>query len=152
MKLTANGKRQTVGSCVSQKHENLRFPACPALLRSYSIYLGNRQGRSLNESSFSLFWQKENFILPFAVNIMLNLLYILSHNCDDHSLLNLSYVKKLYHGACARAARFFFLIQPIKSLIYDAVVAVAIVDTTRHSKGKTAPLHIRLAINLIVWR
>ena len=27
----------------------------------------------------------------------------------------------------ARAARFYFLIQPIKSLIYDVVVAVAVV-------------------------
>ena len=67
------GKRQTVGRCMSQKHENLRFSACLTLLRSFSIYLGNRQERSLNKSSFSVFWQKENFILPFAVNVMLNL-------------------------------------------------------------------------------
>ena len=37
------GKRQTVGSCVSQKDENLRFSTCLTLLRSYSIHLGNRQ-------------------------------------------------------------------------------------------------------------
>ena len=67
------GKRQTVGSCVSQKHENLRFSTCLTLLRSYSIHLGNRQERSLNKSSFSVFWQKESFILPFPVNFMLNL-------------------------------------------------------------------------------
>ena len=67
------GKRQTVGRCMSQKHENLRFSACLTLLRSFSIYLGNRQERSLKKSSFSVFWQKENFILPFAVNVMLNL-------------------------------------------------------------------------------
>ena len=73
MTFTANGKRQTVGSCVSQKHENFRFSTCLILLRSYSIYLVNRQERSLNKSSFSMFWQKENFILPFAVNVMLNL-------------------------------------------------------------------------------
>ena len=60
------GKRQTVGSCVLQKHEDLRFSTCLTLLRSYSIYLGNRQERSLNKSSLSVFWQKENFILPFA--------------------------------------------------------------------------------------
>ena len=65
--------RQTVGSCVSPKHENLRFSTCLTLLRSYSIHLGNRQERGLNKSSFSVFWQKENFILPFAVNFMLNL-------------------------------------------------------------------------------
>ena len=67
------GKRQTVGSCVSQKDENLRFSTCLTLLRSYSIHLGNRQERGLNKSSFSVFWQKENFILPFALNNMLNL-------------------------------------------------------------------------------
>ena len=67
------GKRQTVGSCVSQKHENLRLSTCLTLLRSYSIHLGNRQERGLNKSSFSVFWQKENFILPFAINFMLNL-------------------------------------------------------------------------------
>ena len=60
------GKRQTVGSCVSQKHENLRFSTCLTLLRSYSIYLGNRKERSLNKSSFSVFWQKENLIVPFV--------------------------------------------------------------------------------------
>ena len=67
------GKRQTVVSCVSQKHENLRFSTCFTLLRNYSIYLGNIQERSLNKSSFYVFWQKENFILPFAANVMLNL-------------------------------------------------------------------------------
>ena len=67
------GKRKTVGSCVSKKHENLRFLTCLTRLRSYSIYLVNRQERSLIKSSFSVFWQKENFILPFAVNVMLNL-------------------------------------------------------------------------------
>ena len=67
MTFAGNGKRQTVGSCVSQKHENLRFSTCLTLLRSYLIYLVNRQERSLNKSSFSMFWQEENFILPFAV-------------------------------------------------------------------------------------
>ena len=67
MTFTANGKRQTVGSCVSQRHENLRFSTRLTLLRSYSIYLGNREERSLHKSSFSVFWRKENFILPFAV-------------------------------------------------------------------------------------
>ena len=68
-------KRQTVRSCVSQKHENLRFSTCLTLLRSYSIYLGNTQERSLNKSSFSVFWHEENFILPFAANVVLNLSY-----------------------------------------------------------------------------
>ena len=67
------GKRQTVGSCVSQKHENLPFSTCLTLLRSYSIHLGNRQERGLNKPSFYVFWQKENFILPFAVNFMLSI-------------------------------------------------------------------------------
>ena len=67
MTFTGNGKRQTVGSWVSQKHENLRFSTCLTLLRSYLIYLVNRQERSLNKSSFSMFYQEENFILPFAV-------------------------------------------------------------------------------------
>ena len=73
MTFTANRKRQTVSSCVSQKHDNLRFSTCLTLLTSYSIYLGNRQESSLNKSSFSLFWQKGNFILPLAVNVMRNL-------------------------------------------------------------------------------
>ena len=51
-----------------QKRENLRFSTCLTLLRSYSIYLVKRQERSLIKSSFSVFWQKGNFILPFAVN------------------------------------------------------------------------------------
>ena len=67
------GKRQTVVSCVSQKNENLCFSTCLTLLRSYSIYLGNTQERGLNKSNFSVFWQKENFISPFAENVMLNL-------------------------------------------------------------------------------
>ena len=58
---------------MSQKHENLGFSTCFTLLRSYSIYLINRIERSLNKSSFSVFQQKQNFILPFAVNVMLNL-------------------------------------------------------------------------------
>ena len=58
---------QTVDSCVSQKRENLRFSVRLSLLRSFSIYLGNRQERSLNESSFFVFWQKEKVVLPFAV-------------------------------------------------------------------------------------
>ena len=62
------GKRQTVDSCVSQKRENLRFSTCLSLLRSHSIYLVNKQERSLIKSSFSVFWQKGNFALPFAVN------------------------------------------------------------------------------------
>ena len=73
MTFKANGKRQTVGSCVSQKHDNLRFSTCLTLSKSYSVYLGNRQERSLSKSSFFLFWRKENFILPFAVKVMLNL-------------------------------------------------------------------------------
>ena len=35
--------------------------------------------------------------------------------------------KNCTNGRAARAARFCFLIQPIKSLIYDVVVAVAVV-------------------------
>ena len=61
------GKRQTVGSCVSQKYKYLRFSTCLILLRSYSIFLVNRHERSLIKSSFSVFWWKGNFILPFAV-------------------------------------------------------------------------------------
>ena len=68
-----NGKWQTVDSCLSQKRETLRFSTCPTLLRSYSIYLVKRQERSLIKSRFSVFWQKGNFILPFAVNLILNL-------------------------------------------------------------------------------
>ena len=92
---TANGKRQTVVSCVSQKRENLRFSTCLILLRSYSIYLGNIQERSLNKSSFSVFWQKENFILSFAANVMLNLSII--------SLMkkkNRQHLVKFYRGEC----------------------------------------------------
>ena len=69
----ANGKRQTVDCCVSQKRENLHFLTFLTLLRSYSIYLVNRQEKSLIKSSFSVFWQKGNFILPFAINVILNL-------------------------------------------------------------------------------
>ena len=58
---TGNIFRQTVGSCVSQKRENLRFSTCLTLLRTYSIYLVNRQERSSLKSSFSVFWQKGNF-------------------------------------------------------------------------------------------
>ena len=60
---------------MSQKSENLRFSTSLTLLRSYSVYLVNRQTRtmSLIKSSFSVFWQKGNFMLPFAVNVMLNL-------------------------------------------------------------------------------
>ena len=47
MTFTANCKRQTEGSYMSQKHENLRFSTCLTLLRSYLIYEGNRQERSL---------------------------------------------------------------------------------------------------------
>ena len=68
MTFTANGKRQTVGSCVSLKHENLRFSTFLTLLRSYSIYLGNRQERSLKNQVSPCFGKKENFILPFAVS------------------------------------------------------------------------------------
>ena len=71
------GKRQTVGSCVSQSMKIYVFqPVSLTLLRSYSIYLGNRQERSLRKSSFSVFLQIENFILPFAVNVMLNLSFV----------------------------------------------------------------------------
>ena len=37
--------RLTVGSCTSQKRENLRFSTSLTLLRSYSVYLVNRQPR-----------------------------------------------------------------------------------------------------------
>ena len=59
---------------MSQKRENLRFSTCLTLLISYSIYLVNRQEKSLINSSFSVFWQKGNFILTFAVNVMLYLI------------------------------------------------------------------------------
>ena len=39
------------------------------------------------------------------------------------------YVKKLHQKRSAHAARLFFLIQPIKSLICDVVVAVAPVNS-----------------------
>ena len=62
---------------MSQKPENLHFSTCLTLLRSYLIYLVNRQERSLLKSSFSVFCKKGNFIysshLPFAINIMLKL-------------------------------------------------------------------------------
>ena len=58
---------------MSQKRKNLRVSTCLTLLRRYSIHLVNRQERSLIESSFSVFPQKGNFILPFAINVMLNL-------------------------------------------------------------------------------
>ena len=58
---------------MSQKHENLHFSTFLTLLRSYSIYLVKRQERSLSKSSFSVLWQKENFLLLFAVIVMLNL-------------------------------------------------------------------------------
>ena len=41
------GKRQTVDSGVAQKRENLRFSTCLTLLKSYAIYLVNRQEKSL---------------------------------------------------------------------------------------------------------
>ena len=44
------GKRQTVDSCVSQKPESVRFSTCLTLLISYSIYLVNRQERSLKKT------------------------------------------------------------------------------------------------------
>ena len=37
------------------------------------------------------------------------------------------YVKKLHQKCATRAARLFFLVQPIKSLICGAVVAVALI-------------------------
>ena len=37
------------------------------------------------------------------------------------------YVKKLLQKCATRAARLFFLVQPIKSLICSAVVAVALI-------------------------
>ena len=53
---------------MSQKREKIRFSTCLTLLRSYWIYLVNKQERSLIKSSFSVFWQKGNFALLFAVN------------------------------------------------------------------------------------
>ena len=50
-----------------------RFSTFLTLLRSYSIYLGNRQERSLKNQVSPCFGKKENFILPFPVNVMLNL-------------------------------------------------------------------------------
>ena len=84
------GKRQTVDSCTSQKRENLRFSTFLTFVRTYSIFLTsfpgslfqrlreaekrdpgnelvNRQERSLTKSNFSVFWQKGNFTLTFAV-------------------------------------------------------------------------------------
>jgi len=37
-------------------------------------------------------------------------------------------IKKLYQKQAARAARLFFLIQPIKSLVCDVVVAVPVIS------------------------
>ena len=64
------GKGQTVDSCVSQKRDNLPFSTCLTLLRSYSIYLINRQESSLIKSSSPCFGKKEisTCRLPFAVN------------------------------------------------------------------------------------
>ena len=59
--------RQTLDSCVTQKRENLRFLTCLNLLRSYAIYLVNRQEKSVIKSRFSMFWKKGNFILQLAV-------------------------------------------------------------------------------------
>ena len=75
MTFTANGKRQTVDSCVSQKRENLRFSTFLTPLRSYSIYLVNRNERSLINQVSPCFGAKEisSFRLPFDVNVMLNL-------------------------------------------------------------------------------
>ena len=70
---TANGKWKKVDSCVSQKRENSCISTCLTLLRRYSIYPVNRQEWHLIKSSFSVFWQKGNYIFPFAVNVMLNL-------------------------------------------------------------------------------
>ena len=44
-----------------------------------------------------------------------------------HVVIWLTTSKNCTTGRAARTARFFFLIQPIKSLIYDVVVAVAVV-------------------------
>ena len=79
------GKQKSIGSCVSQKRENLRFSTCLTLLRSYSICLVNRQERSSISSSFSVFWQKGNFNLPFAVNVMLNLSIVSPSNIMSQS-------------------------------------------------------------------
>ena len=49
------------------------FHLVSIFLRIYLIYLVNSQERSLSKSSISVLWQKENFILPFAVNGILNL-------------------------------------------------------------------------------
>ena len=69
------GKRQTVGSYVSQKHKYLRFSTCLILLRSYSIFLVNRHERSVIKSSFSVFWRKgiSSCRLPLTVNVTTNL-------------------------------------------------------------------------------
>ena len=83
------GKRQTANNRqqrVIMKHENLRFLTCLTLLRTYSIYLGNRQEMSLNKSNLSLFWQEGNFILPFAVNVMLHLSNISKMRSPIHVL------------------------------------------------------------------
>ena len=50
---TANGKQQAAACHKSMKINVFQLVS---LLRSYSICLGNRQEKSLNKSSFSLFW------------------------------------------------------------------------------------------------
>ena len=79
LKYDVYGKRQTVGSCMSQKLENLSFSTCLILLKSYSMCLGNRQERSFIQSGYSVFWKKDNFILLFAVNVMLTSLLSAKH-------------------------------------------------------------------------
>ena len=59
---TANGKQEAAAY-----HKSINTYVFQ-LLRSYSIFLVNTQERSLMKSSFSVFWRKGNFILPFAVD------------------------------------------------------------------------------------
>ena len=56
MTFTANSS-----SCVSSKHEDSRFSTSLTLLRSYSVYLGNRQRRS--STTFLRVLEKRKFHL-----------------------------------------------------------------------------------------
>jgi len=119
MTFTANGKRQTVGSCMSQKLENLSFSTCLILLRSYSMCLGNRQERSFIKSGHSVFWKKDNFILLFAVNVMLTSLLSAKHPSKMIELLirfwgKLNHIQHFHNGGQIKYYLVLMLIRPFR--------------------------------------
>ena len=52
--------------------------------------------RSLNKSSFSMFWQKGNFMLPFAVNVMLKISNVALETPPASWLYFSTYFESLY--------------------------------------------------------